>query len=110
MEVWGGLGGFGVVWGVSMDPRARFVPRDFGPSIYLLYWHRSVLVIMPRSANFEVWIINNKLFVVFGRNERAFISSVVWVVTALGGIFQSGNSKGEKLILQDITIFLGAYF
>ena len=54
-----------------------------------------MLVITPRSANFEVWRINNKLFVVFGRNERAFISSVVWVVTALGEIFQSGNSKGK---------------
>ena len=53
-----------------------------------------MLVITPRSANFEVWRINNKLFVVFGRNERAFIS-VVWVVTALGEIFQSGNSKGK---------------
>ena len=32
----------------------------------------------------------------FGRNERAFNSSVVWVVTALGEIiFQSGNSKGK---------------
>ena len=53
-----------------------------------------MLVITPRSANFEVWRINNKLFVVFGRNERAFIF-VVWVVTALGEIFQSGNSKGK---------------
>ena len=54
-----------------------------------------MLVITPRIANFEVWRINNKLFVVFGRNERAFISSVVWVVTALGEIFQNGNSKGK---------------
>ena len=59
-----------------------------------------MLVIMPRSANFEVWRINNKLFVVFGRNERAFISSVVWVVTALGEIFQSGNSKGKNLFFR----------
>ena len=72
--------------------RARLVLRDFGPSIYLNYWHRSVLVITPRSANFEVWRINNKLFVVFGRNERAFISSVVWVVTALVYVFFNRHS------------------
>ena len=77
--------------------RTGFVPRDFGPSIYLLNWHQSVLVITPRSANFEVWRINDKLFVVFGRNERAFLSSVVWAVTALGEIFQSGNGKGKNL-------------
>ena len=55
-----------------------------------------MLVITPRSADFEIWRINNKLLTVFGRNERAFNSSVVLVVTALGEIiFQSGNSKGN---------------
>ena len=54
-----------------------------------------MLVITPRSANFEVWRINNKLFVVFGRNERAFISSVVWVVTALGELFKMGTIRGK---------------
>ena len=55
-----------------------------------------MLVITPRSADFEIWRINNKLLTIFGINARGFNSSVVWVVAALGEIiFQSGNSKGK---------------
>ena len=67
-------------------------------------------VITPRSANFEVWRINNKLFVVFGRNERAFISSVVWVVTALGEIFRSGNSNRGKTYSSGHNYISGGVF
>ena len=49
------------------------------------------------SGNVSKVFVNT---VVFGRNERAFISSVVWVVTALGEIFQSGNSKGKNLFFR----------
>ena len=70
-----------------------------------------MLVITPRSANFEVWRINNKLFVVFGRHERAFTSSVVWVVTALGEIFQSGNIKGKNLFLKGTaTVMISMFY
>ena len=67
-----------------------------------------MLVITPRSANFEIWRINNKLLTVFGRSERVFNSSVFWVVTAFGEIiFQSGNSKGKNLFFRTFLYFWG---
>ena len=48
----------------------------------------------------------------FGRNERAFNSSVVCVVSDCIGeiIFQSGNSKGKNLFFRTFLYFLGRIF